>query len=155
VSGKAAPSGEWLRAARTPARHGPIGMRPISGDVMASRYPGRRGRRRPRFTFPATTVWFEAWAEVARRFDVASRSSSRLGRTTAAAFHMTMDSTDAIAAAHAFPRATILGPYTTRAGLHFSESQDGPRPVLLRAGLGDRLRMPTAALGPPRAIEVA
>ena len=64
-----APPGRRLRITATPARHGPVGIEPISGDVTGFVLTPEEGRA-PAAYVSGNTVWYEGVAEVARRFDV-------------------------------------------------------------------------------------
>jgi L-ascorbate metabolism protein UlaG (beta-lactamase superfamily) len=111
--------GERLFVTGTPARHGPVGIEPISGDVIGFLL----GVDSPGDALYVTgdTVWYEGVAEVARRF-----SPSVVMLFTGAAeprgrFRMTMDSNDALEAAHAFPGAAIVAVHN-EGWFHFKES---------------------------------
>lgn len=120
----------------TPARHGPVGIEPISGDVVGFAL----GREKPGDLLYVTgdTVWYEGTAEVARRYSpkvviVFAGAAEPRGR-----FQMTMDSNDALAAAHAFPNAKILAVHN-EGWKHNTESADDLASVFNSLGVGDRL----------------
>lgn len=133
-----APSGDHLLVTATPARHGPIGIEPMSGDVVGFAL----GREEPGDLLYVTgdTVWFDGTAEVARRF----RPRVVLMFTGAAEprgrFHMTMGSEDAIEAAHAFPDATLIAAHN-EGWIHFRESQEQLARVFEAFGLSSRLAL--------------
>src|SRR5919202_6393648 len=58
-----------LRVTATPARHGPVGIEPISGDVLGFVLTPEGGSGRSVY-ISGDTVWFDGVAEVARRFDI-------------------------------------------------------------------------------------
>lgn len=131
-----APSGERLLVTATPARHGPIGIEPISGDVVGFAL----GVEKPGDLVYVTgdTVWYEGTAEVAQRFSprvvvLFTGAAEPRGR-----FHMTMGSEDAIEAAYAFPTAALVAAHN-EGWVHFRESQDQLAAVFSQLGLGDRL----------------
>ncbi len=62
------PGGGNLRVTATPARHGPVGIEPISGDVIG--FVLTSGKEGPAVYISGDTVWYEGVAEVAKRFDV-------------------------------------------------------------------------------------
>jgi L-ascorbate metabolism protein UlaG (beta-lactamase superfamily) len=113
--------GRRLLITATPARHGPVGIDPISGDVVGFLI----GREAPGDAIYVTgdTVWYEGTAEVARHY------SPRLVIVFAGAakprgsFHMTMSTNDVIETAHAFPGARIV-PVHNHGWAHFKESAE-------------------------------
>jgi L-ascorbate metabolism protein UlaG (beta-lactamase superfamily) len=132
-------SGQPLLVTATPARHGPIGIEPISGDVIGFvlTLPGMTS---PAVYVSGDTVWYEGVAEVATRFDVRLAVLFTGSAEPRGAFHMTMDANDAIAAAHAFPRATIV-PIHNEGWMHFKESAGDLAKAFAALGLADRLRL--------------
>jgi L-ascorbate metabolism protein UlaG (beta-lactamase superfamily) len=129
-------SGERLLVTATPARHGPIGIEPISGDVVGFAL----GREQPGDLLYVTgdTVWYDGTAEVARQFSpkvvlLFTGAAEPRGR-----FHMTMGSEDALEAAHAFPSAALIAAHN-EGWIHFSESQDQLAAVFSQFNLADRL----------------
>ena len=56
-----------LEVIATPARHGPVGIEPISGDVIG--FVLRVGSGAAIY-ISGDTVWYEQVAEVGRRFDI-------------------------------------------------------------------------------------
>ncbi|OZI26428.1 MBL fold metallo-hydrolase [Bordetella genomosp. 9] len=128
--------GETLLVTATPARHGPIGIEPISGDVVGFAL----GRQQPGDLLYVTgdTVWYEGTAEVARRFDpkvvvLFTGAAEPRGR-----FHMTMGSEGAIEAAHAFPNAALVSAHS-EGWMHFRESQEQLADVFQKLNLAGRL----------------
>ena len=131
----------------TPARHGPVGIEPISGDVTGFLV----GFDEPGDAIYVTgdTVWYEGVAEVARRFSpklvvVFAGSAEPRGH-----FHMTMDSNDAIAVAHAFPDAAITAVHT-EGWAHFKEGSAELAASFTTLGLASRL----LTLVPGRPLQV-
>jgi hypothetical protein len=59
--------GRALRMTATPARHGPAGIEPLSGDVIGFVIAARDGDAWPIYV-TGDTVWYDGVAEVARRF---------------------------------------------------------------------------------------
>ncbi len=119
-----------------PARHGPAGFEPISGDVVGFLI----GLREPGDAVYATgdTVWYEGTAEVARRFAprlviaFAGRAEPR------GPFHVTMDNNDVIEMAHAFPGAAIVGVHN-HGWKHFTQSSADLERAFAALGLAGRL----------------
>lgn len=135
-----AQGGGRVRITGTPARHGPVGIEPISGDVigfaLTSSDPG------PAVYISGDTVWYEGVAEVAERFDVRLAVLFTGSAEPRGAFHMTMDVNDAVAAAHAFPRATIV-PVHNDGWAHFKESATDVAQTFAAVGLGARVEVLT------------
>lgn len=119
-----------------PARHGPPGIEPISGDVVGFLL----GRDAPGDLLYVTgdTVFYAGVAEVARRFAprvviVFAGSAEPRGR-----FHMTMDANDALETANAFPDATLVAAHTD-GWVHFKESAAELAAAFATLGIADRL----------------
>lgn len=127
--------GRSLLVTATPARHGPVGIEPISGDVIGFAMAIDDG---PAIYISGDTVWYEGVAEVARRFDVRVAILFTGSARPRGAFHMTMNANDAIAAAHAFGDATIVAVHN-EGWAHFTEGQDELAQAFATLGLGARL----------------
>jgi L-ascorbate metabolism protein UlaG (beta-lactamase superfamily) len=117
----ATPEGVRLRVTATPARHGPAGIEPISGDVIgfvvsAIDPPGDL------VYVTGDTVWYAATAEVARRFRPAAVLLFAGAARTRGPFHLTADTNDAVEFAAAFPDAAIV-PIHHAGWAHFTQSQ--------------------------------
>jgi hypothetical protein len=88
------------------------------------------------------TVWYEGTAEVARRYSpkiVLAFAGSAEPRGT---FHMTMNTNDVIATAHAFPQAKIVAVHND-SWAHFKETAEQLKSAFASLGLGDHLCTPT------------
>ena len=88
------PDGATLRITATPARHGPAGIEPLSGDVigfMASFSDGT-----PPLYVTGDTVWYDGVAEVARRFRPGVVLLFAGAACTRSPFNLTMNTNDAI-----------------------------------------------------------
>jgi len=138
-----APDGTRARIVATPARHGPPGIEPISGDVTGFlvRLGSTDGRELSPIYISGDTVWYEGVAEVARRFPNVGVAILHLGAARVAArgdFNLTMDAADAIMAAHAFPSAVIV-PVHHQGWAHFSESRADAARAFSAAGLEERV----------------
>ena len=120
----------------TPARHGPVGIEPISGDVIGFLI----GVETPGDAIYVTgdTVWYEGVAEVAHRYRPRLVVVFAGSAKTRGSFHLTMDSNDAIETAHAFPDAQIVAAHT-EGWAHFTESQQELAQAFSVLGLGNRL----------------
>ncbi len=134
-AGLAMADGRTLQVTATPARHGPIGIEPISGDVIGFMLAIDDG---PAIYISGDTVWYEGVAEVARRFEVKFAVLFTGSAQPRGAFHMTMDSNDAIEAAHAFTDAMILAIHN-EGWSHFTETQEDLSRTFSTLGLDSRL----------------
>jgi L-ascorbate metabolism protein UlaG (beta-lactamase superfamily) len=130
--------GRRLFVTATPARHGPVGIEPISGDVVGLMIgvdaPGDA------LYLTGDTVWYGGTAEVARRYAprvvaLFTGSAEPRGR-----FHMTMDSNDALEAADAFPQAEIVALHN-EGWVHFRESAADLAADFATLGRAARLRI--------------
>ncbi len=112
-------NGAKLLVTGAPARHGPAGVEPLTGDVIGFLV----GRREPGDAIYVTgdTVWYDGTAEVARRYKPKLVIAFAGSAETRARFHLTMDANDVIETAHAFPGATIVGVHN-HGWEHFKES---------------------------------
>ncbi|MBN9077691.1 MAG: MBL fold metallo-hydrolase [Rhizobiales bacterium 65-79] len=125
-----------LRITATPARHGPIGIEPLSGDVVGFALGDDRPGDLAYLT--GDTVWYEGTAEVARRFSpevviLFTGAAEPRGR-----FHMTMGSEDALEAANAFPDAKLVAIHN-EGWVHLRESLDQLVDVFEKFGKAARL----------------
>jgi hypothetical protein len=119
-----------------PARHGPVGIEPISGDVIGFLI----GRREPGDAIYVTgdTVWYDGTAEVARRYRPKLVIAFAGAAEPRGAFDVTMDSNDVIETAHAFPGATIVGVHN-HGWAHFTESAEDLAAAFATLRIADRL----------------
>ena len=128
-----------LTITATPARHGPAGIEPLSGDVVgfvvASNKPGHRS-----IYVTGDTTWFDGIAEVARRFKSGVVLPFAGAAQTRGPFHLTMDTNDTIETAHAFPDAVIV-PVHTDGWAHFRQSAKDLRAAFDTVGFGKRLKL--------------
>jgi L-ascorbate metabolism protein UlaG (beta-lactamase superfamily) len=129
-------NGEKLLITATPTRHGPVGIEPMSGDVVGFAL----GRDRPGDLLYVTgdTVWYEGTAEVARSYSPKAVVLFTGAAEPRGRFHMTMGSEDALEAAHAFPNATLVAVHN-EGWIHFRESHDQLADVFAKFNLTDRL----------------
>ena len=121
----------------TPARHGPVGIEPLTGDVIGFLI----GLEQPgdAIYISGDTVWYEGVAEVARRFRPRLVIPFAGAARTRGAFRLTMDGNDAIETAHAFKDA-LIAPIHTDGWAHFTESGAELAAAFEALGLGERLR---------------
>ncbi len=132
----AAPDGSRLHVAAAPARHGPAGIEPLSGDVigflLGTSAPGDA------IYITGDTVWYAGIAEVARRCHPRIVVIFAGAAKTRGAFHLTMNSNDAIETAHAFPDAHIVAVHND-GWAHFSETREDLENAFNALGISDRL----------------
>ena len=132
------PSGAPLRITATPGRHGPshADRGPVIGFVLE-----REGE--DAVYLSGDTVWYEGVAEVAERFRVRT-AVLFMGAARVEAvgdWPLTFTAADAIEAARAFARATIV-PLHFEGWAHFSESRAQVERAFAAAGLARRLTWP-------------
>ena len=135
----AVPSGA-LRITSTPARHGPIGIEPISGEVAGFVIESSQWPKHAVYV-TGDTVWYEGVADVARRYDVGAivLFAGAAQVKARGPVHLTMNSTDALSTAVAFPDALIF-PVHHSGWEHFSENQQTLVDAFAAAHLSNRLR---------------
>jgi L-ascorbate metabolism protein UlaG (beta-lactamase superfamily) len=129
-------NGRRLLITGTPARHGPVGIEPYSGDVIGFAL----GVEQPGDLLYVTgdTVWYEGTADVARRFSpkvvmLYTGAAEPRGR-----FHMTMGSEDALEAVQAFPHAKLVAVHN-EGWIHLRETQEQLASTFAALGVGTRL----------------
>ena len=130
--------GRTLRITATPARHGPAGIEPLSGDVIGFVITAPDDVTRPIYV-TGDTVWYDGVAEVARRFRAGTVLLFAGAAQTRGPFHLTMDTNDAIETAHAFTDATIV-PVHYEGWAHFTQHRDELEKSFAALGLGGRLQ---------------
>jgi L-ascorbate metabolism protein UlaG (beta-lactamase superfamily) len=145
------PDGSTLQVTTTPARHGPAGIEPLSGDVVGFVLTFRNQDIRPIY-ITGDTVWYDGVAEVARRVRAGVVLLFAGSARTRGPFHLTMDTNDAIETAHAFPDATIV-PVHYEGWAHFTQNRDDLEKSFNALGFGAQLKVlePGVAttIGPP------
>ncbi len=139
----ATPGGGSLRVTATPARHGPEGCEPVSGDVAGFVLSAGGGGE---VYVTGDTVWYDGVAEVSHRFPnvrlvLLFAGAARVPMVGPS--HLTMDASDAVATARAFPNALIVPAHFAGWG-HFSEGRAELEAAFAGAGLAGRLRWPAA-----------
>jgi L-ascorbate metabolism protein UlaG (beta-lactamase superfamily) len=131
--------GQSLTITATPARHGPAGIEPLSGDVIGFVVASNKAGSRPVY-ISGDTVWYDGVAEVARRFKAGVVLPFAGAAQTRGPFHLTMDTNDTIETARAFPNAVIV-PLHTDGWAHFRQSANDLRASFDTLGFGKRLRI--------------
>jgi L-ascorbate metabolism protein UlaG (beta-lactamase superfamily) len=128
-----------LTITATPARHGPAGIEPLSGDVIGFVVSSSNKDSRAIY-IRGDTTWFDGVAEVARRFDCGVVLPFAGAAQTRGPFHLTMDTNDTIETARTFPDAVIV-PVHTEGWAHFRQSSEDLRKTFDVLGFGPRLRL--------------
>lgn len=128
------------RITATPARHGPPGIEPVSGDVAGFVI---QSATNPDVAVYVTgdTVWYEGVTAVALRFRIRSivLHGGAAQVKARGPVHLTMNRDDAVATALAFPEALVF-PVHHSGWEHFSENQQTLIDAFEAAGLSSRLR---------------
>ena len=130
--------GATLRITATPARHGPAGIEPLSGDVIGfvvSFFDGT-----PPLYITGDTVWYDGVAEVARHFRPGVVLLFAGAARTRGPFNLTMNTNDAIETAHAFATATIV-PIHCDGWAHFTQSAEDLEHSFKALGIASRLQL--------------
>ena len=128
-----------LTITATPARHGPAGIEPLSGDVIGFVVTSNKPGSRPVY-ISGDTTWFDGVAEVARRFKAGVVLPFAGAAQTRGPFHLTMDTNDTIETARAFADAVIV-PVHTDGWAHFRQGANDLRVTFDTLGFGSRLRI--------------
>jgi len=131
--------GASLTITATPARHGPAGIEPLSGDVIGFVLASSKAGSRPIYVSGDTT-WFDGVAEVARRFKAGVVLPFAGAAQTRGPFHLTMDTNDTIETARAFPDAVIV-PVHTDGWAHFRQNAKDLRVSFDALGFRKRLKL--------------
>jgi L-ascorbate metabolism protein UlaG (beta-lactamase superfamily) len=129
--------GRSLTVTATPARHGPAGIEPLSGDVIG--FVVTSNDSSPIY-ISGDTVWYDGVAEVARRFKAGVVLPFAGAAQTRGPFHLTMDTNDTVETARAFPDAVIV-PLHTDGWAHFRQSSNDLRATFDTLGFGPRLKL--------------
>jgi L-ascorbate metabolism protein UlaG (beta-lactamase superfamily) len=133
------PDGSTLQVTATPARHGPAGIEPLSGDVIGFVLSFADPDIRPIY-ITGDTVWYDGVAEVARRFRAGVVLPFAGAARTRGPFHLTMDTNDVIETAHAFPDAAIV-PLHAEGWAHFTQGREDLEASFNALGVGSRLHL--------------
>jgi L-ascorbate metabolism protein UlaG (beta-lactamase superfamily) len=135
----ARPDGRKLHVTATPARHGPAGIEPFSGEVIGFVLTFPDVRTQPIYV-TGDTVWYDGVAEVARGFHARVVLLFAGAAQTRGPFNLTMNVNDAIETAHAFPDAVIV-PVHCDSWAHFTQGRNDLERSFKAFGLESRLRL--------------
>jgi len=139
-----ASNGDTIEITAAPARHGPAGIEPLSGDVTGFVLSSKSKAFKPVYV-TGDTVWFDGVAEVQRRFEPGLVLLFGGAAQTRGKFNLTMNANDAIEAACAFASASIV-PVHTDGWAHFTESGDDLEHAFKVLGHAGRLRRLTPGI---------
>jgi L-ascorbate metabolism protein UlaG (beta-lactamase superfamily) len=142
--------GNSVQITATPARHGPQGIEPLSGDVVGFVISSKSNAFKPLYV-TGDTVWFHGVAEVYLRFKPRLVLLFAGAAQTRGRFNLTMNANDAIELAATFPEALIV-PLHNDGWAHFTESADDLEQAFNALGHGHRLRR--LKPGEPMAFEL-
>jgi L-ascorbate metabolism protein UlaG (beta-lactamase superfamily) len=137
-----------VRISATPARHGPTGIEPLSGDVTGFVLSFSE-RHVPSIYITGDTVWYSGLAEVAHRFQPRVVLPFAGAAQTRGPFRLTMDSNDVVELAANFPNALIV-PVHAEGWAHLTQGRDDLDHTFAALGLASRLRL----LEPGRATAI-
>jgi L-ascorbate metabolism protein UlaG (beta-lactamase superfamily) len=131
--------GRAVTVTATPARHGPAGIEPLSGNVIGFVLSFSDPGVRPIY-ISGDTAWYDGVAEVARRFRAGVVLPFAGAARTRGPFHLTMDTNDVIETAHSFPDAVIV-PLHAEGWAHFTQGREDLAATFNALGVGSRLRL--------------
>lgn len=130
-------AGRRLTVTATPARHGPAGIEPLSGEVIGFVIAFEDEAARPLY-ITGDTVFYDGVAEVARRFRPGLIMPFAGAAETRGPFHLTMDVNDTIETAHVFADALIV-PLHTDGWAHFTQNGEDLKRSFEILGVAERL----------------
>jgi L-ascorbate metabolism protein UlaG (beta-lactamase superfamily) len=134
----------------TPARHGPAGIEPLSGEVTGFLLAASVCNARPLY-ITGDTVWYEGIADVARRFGASVVMAFAGAARTRGPFRLTMDTNEVIELASAFGDAVIV-PLHVDGWAHLTQTAEDIAASFRALGLASRLRLPRP--GTPMLLEL-
>jgi L-ascorbate metabolism protein UlaG (beta-lactamase superfamily) len=120
----------------TPARHGPAGFEPISGDVTGFII----ATKEIQVYLTGDTVFYEGIKEVAEKFQPKYVFIFAGAAKPRGPFNVTMGTNDAIDTAFAFPAATII-PVHFEGWSHYTETGEMLQQSFHALGIADRLKI--------------
>jgi L-ascorbate metabolism protein UlaG (beta-lactamase superfamily) len=130
-------AGKALTVAATPARHGPAGIEPLSGDVIGFVLSVENARS---IYITGDTTWFDGTAEVAHRFDVGAVLPFAGAAQTRGPFNLTMNTNDVIETAIQFRDAAII-PVHSDSWAHLTQTRADIAASFKAMGIDGRLTM--------------
>jgi L-ascorbate metabolism protein UlaG (beta-lactamase superfamily) len=129
--------GRNLTITSTPARHGPHGFEPISGDVTGFILQPDGS---PAIYVSGDTVWYSALADIPKRFSVGLAILFTGAAEPRGPFTVTMNTNDAVEAAAHFKDAVIVAIHN-EGWDHFTQSQQDVNMAFKVVGIDSRLQL--------------
>ena len=129
--------GRALTITSTPARHGPHGFEPISGDVTGFVLQADGS---PAIYVSGDTVWYSGLAEIPQRFPVGLAVLFTGAAQPRGPFDVTMNTNDAVEAAAYFKDAAIVAIHN-EGWEHFTQTQQDVATAFKVVGIDSRLRL--------------
>jgi L-ascorbate metabolism protein UlaG (beta-lactamase superfamily) len=133
------PDGTHITITATPARHGPAGIEPVSGDVIGFVLT-IEGESKHEIYITGDTVFYEGVEAVAKKYTPDLIFIFAGAARTRGPFNLTMSTNDAIDTASAFPGATII-PLHYEGWKHFSQNVADLEKSFEFLGIRDRLKI--------------
>jgi L-ascorbate metabolism protein UlaG (beta-lactamase superfamily) len=135
------PTGQSVLITATPARHGPAGIEPSTGEVIGFVLSVQRdGVFHDAVYITGDTVWYNGVEEVARRSHPAFILLFAGAAQPRGPFDVTMNTNDAIETAASFPQARII-PLHHEGWEHFTQSTEDLKKAFGYVGLENRLQI--------------
>lgn len=129
--------GRTLTITSTPARHGPHGFEPISGDVTGFVLSIDNS---PSIYVSGDTVWYSALSEIPQRFPIGLAILFTGAAQPRGPFDVTMSTNDAVEAAAYFKNAAIVAIHN-EGWAHFTQTQQDVATAYKVVGIESRLRL--------------
>ncbi|MBV7532330.1 MBL fold metallo-hydrolase [Chitinophaga sp. sic0106] len=135
---------ENITITSTPARHGPAGSEPLTGDVTGFIV----ATPELQIYLTGDTVFYEGIKEVAEKFNPKYIFIFAGAARPRGPFNVTMGSNDAIDTSFAFPGATII-PVHFEGWSHYTETGEMLRQSFTALGISNRLKILNAGVKTP------
>ncbi|MBC8102013.1 MAG: MBL fold metallo-hydrolase, partial [Cytophagales bacterium] len=134
-----AATGFEVRVTATPARHGPEGIEPVTGDVIGFVLEWE-GATNDALYVSGDTVWYEGVAQIGERFGRIGTAVLFLGGVRPAEGEplLTMDAAGAVQTMRTLSIKTVM-PVHYEGWQHFIESRTVAEQVFAKAGLDSRI----------------
>lgn len=135
------PIGTKITITATPARHGPAGIEPITGDVIGFLLSVKRENEPvTELYITGDTTFYEGVREVAQNYNPKYIFIFAGAAQTRGPFNVTMSSNDAIDTALAFPEATII-PLHYEGWKHYTQDEKDIKKSFEVLGIDSRLKI--------------
>jgi L-ascorbate metabolism protein UlaG (beta-lactamase superfamily) len=131
------PEGDVLTITSTPARHGPAGIEPITGDVTGFLL-SLSGNKPIDIYLTGDTVFYEGVREVAQKFRPQYVFIFAGAAKPRGPFNLTMGTNDALDTASAFPESKII-PVHYEGWSHYTENKEVLQQSFATLGIADQI----------------